>query len=126
MLLGLYILVDDETDDPLYADPVPAELDDGVWARIGELVSDVLDGEIEARGTVRVGESIVGWRSLVKTGLTFFAVTTDDVKPQHVEIYLQKLAKRYADEVDDWRAPEKSGVAEIVVDVIPPWEEDAD
>jgi hypothetical protein len=126
MLVGLYIIVDDEYDSAVYADPSPAELDDGVWVRIGELVTDVLDQEIDARGTVKVGDSIIGWRSLVKTGLTFVAVTTDDVKPQHVEIFLQKLAKRYVDEVDDWRAPDKGGVSDIVVDVIPPWEEAGD
>ena len=126
MLVGLYIIVDDDYDSAVYADPAPADLDDGVWDRIGELVTDVLDGEIESRGTVKVGDSIVGWRSLVKTGLTFVAVTTDDVRTQHVEIFLQKLAKRYVDEVDDWRTPDKGGVSDIVVDVIPPWEESGD
>ena len=126
MLVGLYIIVDDDYDSAVYADPAPGELDEDVWDRIGELVTDVLDGEIDARGTVKVNEAIVGWRSLVKTGLTFVAVTTDDVRPQHVEIFLQKLAKRYVDEVDDWRTPDKSGVSDIVVDVIPPWEENND
>ena len=40
-------------------------------------------------------------------------------------VYLQQLAKRYMDEVDDWRSPDKAGVADVVVDVIPPWEEEA-
>jgi hypothetical protein len=123
MLVGLYIIVDDEVDSAVYADPAPADLDEGVWGRVSEIVSDVLDQEIDARGTVKLGDAIIGWRSLVKTGLTFVAVTTDAVRPQHVEIFLQKLAKRYVDEVDDWRSPDKDGVSEIVVDVIPPWEE---
>ncbi|MEQ1505777.1 MAG: hypothetical protein ABMB14_26315 [Myxococcota bacterium] len=125
MLLGVYIIVDDEYDTPIYSDPNPAELDDGVWERICQLVEDVLDGDKDARGTFKVGEALIGWRSLVKTGITFVTVVTDDVRPQHVELYLQKLAKRYADEVDDWRAPDKAGVADVVVDVIPPWEEDS-
>lgn len=126
MLVGLYIIVDDDYDSAVYADPAPSELDDDIWDRIGEIITDVLDGEMEARGTVKVNDAILGWRSLVKTGLTFVAVTTDAVRPQHVEVFLQKLAKRYVDEVDDWRAPDRSGVSDIVVDVIPPWEEGVD
>lgn len=125
MLVGVYIIVDDEVDSPIYSDPNPAELDDGVWSRICEIVSDVLDGDKESRGTLAIGESLIGWRSLVKSGLMFVAVATDDVKAQHVELYLQKLAKRYADEVDDWRSPDKAGVVDVVIDVIPPWEEDS-
>ena len=126
MLVGLYIVVDDEVDAPVYADPAPGELDDGVWEKVCELVHDAFDGETDARGTVVVGESLVGWRALPKTGLTFVAVVTDDVRPQQVEFFLQQLAKRYMDEVDDWRAPDKAGVADVVVDVIPPWEEEAE
>ncbi|MEQ1566732.1 MAG: hypothetical protein ABMA64_13910 [Myxococcota bacterium] len=124
MLVGVYILVDDEYDAPIYADPSPAELDDGVWPMVCEVVQDVLDAEREVRGTVVVGESLIAWRALLKTGITFVAVVTDDVKPQQVEVYLSKLARRYADEVDDWRTPDKAGVSDVVVDVIPPWEED--
>lgn len=124
MLVGVYILVDDEYGVPIYADPPPAELDDGVWQAVCEIVQEVLDGEKEVRGTTPRGENLIGWRSLLKTGITFVAVVTDDVKSQQVEVYLQKLARRYADEVDDWRSPDKGGVADVVVDVIPPWEED--
>lgn len=124
MLVGVYIIVDDEYGAPIYSDPNPAELDEGVWGRICEIVEDVLDGDKDSRGTAKIGESLIGWRALVKSGITFVAVVTDDVKTQHVEIYLQKLAKRYADEVDDWRSPDKAGVVDVVVDVIPPWEED--
>jgi hypothetical protein len=124
MLVGVYILVDDEYETPIYADPSPSELDEGLWPKICELVQDVLDGEQETRGTIQLGESLVGWRSLLKTGITFVAVVSAGVRPQSVEVYLQKLAKRYADEVDDWRSPDKAGVADVVIDVIPPWEED--
>lgn len=126
MLLGVYIIVDDEYDSPIYAEPKASELEEDVWERICELVEDVLDGDREPRGTVVVGEALVGWRSLTKTGITFVAVVSDDVRPQLVELYLQKLAKRYADEVDDWRSPDKGGVADVVIDVIPPWEGDED
>jgi len=124
MLVGMYILVDDEYGSPIYAEPPPSELDDGVWHQVCELVQDVLDGEQETRGTLQQGEMLIGWRSLLKTGITFVAVVSAGVRPQLIELYLQKLAKRYADEVDDWRSPDKAGVADVVIDVIPPWEED--
>jgi len=126
MLEGLYIIVDDDIDAPVYSDPNPAELEDGVWEKVCEIVRDALDGETDARGAVTVGESLIGWRALTKTGLTFVAVVTDDVRGPQVELFLQQLAKRYMDEVDDWRSPDKAGVADVVVDVIPPWEEGAD
>ena len=126
MLMGVYIVVDDDLDTPVYAEPNSAELEDGVWEKVCEVVHDAFDGETDARGTTVIGESLVGWRALTKTGLTFIAITTDDVRSQQVEIYLQQLAKRYMDEVDDWRSPDKAGVADVVVDVIPPWEEEAE
>jgi hypothetical protein len=126
MLLGLYILVDEDTGDPVYADPPWSELDDAVASRIAEIAQDAADGEIESRGTQKVGEALVAWRSLTKTGITFFCAVTDDVRAQAVELYLQKIAKRYMDEVDDPRSPDRAGVSEVVVDVIPPWEEDED
>jgi hypothetical protein len=126
MLLGLYIIVDDDTGDPVFADPPRSELDDAISERIGEIVQDIADGEIDAKGTQKVGEALVAWRSLTKTGITFVAAVTDDVRPQSVETYLQKIAKRYMDEVDDPRSPDRGGVSEVVVDVIPPWEEEDD
>jgi hypothetical protein len=126
MLLGLYIVVDDEIDDPVYAEPPKGEQDEAIWAKLGEIVNDLRDGEIEPRGSVKVGEAIVAWRSLVKTGLIFLAAVSDDVKPQLVEVFLQKVAKKYVDEVDDWRSPDRGGVSEVVVDVIPPWEAEDD
>lgn len=126
MSLGVFIIVDDEYDSPIYADPKPTDLEEGLWEKICGIVEDVLDGEGEARGTILVGENLVGWRALTKTGITFVAVVPDDVKAQQVELYLQKLAKRYAEEVDDWRSPDKGGVADVVIDVIPPWDEDDD
>ncbi len=126
MLKALYIIVDDEADDPIYGDPPLADLDEGVFDRIHSLVQDLMDGEVEARGTQKTPEGLLGWRSLTKTGLTFVAMVTDTVRPQHLEIYLQKVAKKYVDEVDDWRSPDRGGVSEVVLDVIPPWEEDAE
>lgn len=126
MSFGVFIIVDDEYDSPIYADPKPTELDEGVWERICGIVEDVLDGECDARGTVAAGETLIGWRALTKTGITFVTIVPDDIRPQLVELYLQKLAKRYAEEVDEWRSPDKGGVADVVVDVIPPWDEAED
>lgn len=126
MLLGLYIIVDEDTSDPVYADPPMGELDDAIASRIREIVQDVADGELDARATQKVGEALIAWRSLTKTGITFVCAVTDDVRGQAVELYLQKIAKRYMDEVDDPRSPDRGGVSEVVVDVIPPWEEDED
>lgn len=125
MLLGLYIVVDDDLTDPVYADPPRAELDDVVSQQIAEILSDLADGEIDARGSQKVGDALVAWRALTKTGITF-VVVTERIRPQVVELYLQKLAKRYMDEVDDPRSPDRGGVSEVVVDVIPPWEEEED
>lgn len=126
MLKALYIIVDDEADDPVYGDPPPGELEESIYSRIAELVQDLMDGEVDARGTQKTPDGLMGWRSLVKTGLTFVAVVEDGVRPQQLEVFLQKVAKKYVDEVDDWRSPDRGGVAEVVIDVIPPWEEDVD
>ena len=58
--------------------------------------------------------------------MTFVAVVEEGVRAQQLEVFLQKVAKKYVDEVDDWRSPDRGGVAEVVIDVIPPWEEDVD
>jgi hypothetical protein len=125
MLLGLYIIVDDDYGSPLYADPAPAELEDGVWTTVCEVVQDVFDDERESRGALASGEVLIGWRGLVKSGITFVAVARDIRAPQ-LDAYLSRLARRYADEVDDPRSPERGGVEDVVVDVIPPWEEEQD
>ena len=126
MLIGLYIIHEDDFKDPLYADPDPEDLDDGLWEAACTAVHDALEDEGDARGEVNVGEAIVGWRSFVKHGLSFVAMVTDDVKTQHVETYLREVSRRYFDEVDDILAPEKHGVEDVVVDVIPPWEDEED
>ncbi|MCA9489791.1 MAG: hypothetical protein KC621_07700 [Myxococcales bacterium] len=126
MLKALYIIVDDEADDPVYGEPPPGDLDESIYARMVELVQDLMDGDADARGTLKTPDGLLGWRSLVKTGLTFVAVVEEGVRAQQLEVFLQKVAKKYVDEVDDWRSPDRGGVAEVVIDVIPPWEEDVD
>lgn len=126
MLVGLYIFVDDDFDDPIYRDPHPEDLDEGLWEAICETAVDALEGDSESEGHKTWGEYVVGWRLLSRLGLSFVAVVTDEVKPQAVETYLKALSRRYLDEVDDAREPEREGVEDVVVDVIPPWEDDED
>lgn len=124
MLVGLYIFVDDEFDDAIYRDPGPEDLDEGLWEAICETTNDAVEGDIEPEGHRSWGEYTLAWRLIARIGLTFVAVVTDDVKAQSVDAYLRDLSRRYLDEVDDAREPEREGVADVVVDVIPPWEED--
>jgi hypothetical protein len=124
MLIGLYIFVEDDFDDPVYADPNPAELDEDVWVAGCESIQDALDEEGELQGVRRVGESLVAWRVLPRSEIGLLAIVTDDVKPPSVLAYLSLLGRRYLDEVDDPKSPERDGVADVVVDVIPPWEEE--
>lgn len=124
MLEALYIFVDDEFTDPVYADPNPQDLDPDLWERLCEVVLEAIDADGPTEGTAKHGEMIFGWRVVEKNGISFVCAVTDDVSPKHVERYLHMLQKRYYDEVDDLREPERDGVADVVVDVIPPWEDE--
>ena len=126
MLIGLYIFLDDEFDDPIYGDPSPVDLDPKLWETACEAVNDALDEEREPHGIIVHGENWIAWHSYIKQGVSFCAIVTDDVKQQEVDRYLTQLARRYMDEVDDPRNPERDGVEDVVVDVIPPWEDSED
>ena len=126
MLVGLYIFLDDDFEDPIYGDPDSEDLEPDLWERACTAVNDALDEEHAADGVVTVGEYHVGWRVFVKQGVSFVAMVTDDVRNQDVDKYLSNLARRYMDEVDDARNPEREGVEDVVVDVIPPWEDEED
>lgn len=124
MLVGLYIFIDDDFSDPVYADPDSEELDGTAWEAACEAVNDALDGEGSLTGVEQVGEYLVGWRTRNREGISFVAIVTDDVKPQSVDTYLKAVTRVYFDEVDDPRNPERDGVQDVVVEVIPPWEDD--
>lgn len=127
MLLGLYIFIDDEFDDAIYAEPRdPADLDDGLWEAACQSVTDALDEEVDPEGIRTVGEAWVAWRVLVRQGLAFVAIVSDDVRQQDVDRYLAAVSRRYMDEVDDPRNPERGGIADVIIDVIPPWEDGED
>ena len=123
MLLGLYIFIDDDFEDPIYSDPAPVDQEPALWEAACEAVNDALDEERDPQGVMTVGEVRVGWNVMVRQGVAFVAMVTDDVGSKDVAAYLSLLVKRYADEVDDVRNPERDGVEDVVVDVIPPWEE---
>lgn len=126
MLTGLYIFVDDEFDDAIYRDPHPEDLEEGLWEAVCETTLEVIEGDADLDGSRPLGEHLIGWRHLGRFGLTFVAVVTDDVKPQSLSRYLRDLSRRYLDEVDDARDPEREGVEDVVVDVIPAWEDEED
>jgi hypothetical protein len=123
MLQGVYIFRDDDFDLPLYADPDTGDLEPEVWEALVEAVSEALDGEARPEGHVAVDEVVVGWKVLLRVGLSFAAVCEAGVLLTDVESYLRALARHYMDEVDDPRKPERDGVEDVVVDVLPPWEE---
>jgi hypothetical protein len=123
MLLGLYIFVDDDFDDPVYADPALEDLDEEVRVALCEAVDDAIEGDGPANGHRAIGEVIVAWRTQTRTGLSFVAVVEDLVKPADAAEYLSALTNAYMDEVDDPRNPERDGVADVVADVLPPWDE---
>ena len=126
MLLGLYIIIEDDFDTPLYAEPDPEDLDEAMWQEGCEHVQDAIEGEGPVNGHVLVGEAVVAWRTQRKAGVTFLAFTSDEVKPSALDRYLKELWDRYLDEVDDPRDPGGTGLDDVLVDVIPPWEDDED
>jgi hypothetical protein len=123
MLLGLYIIIDDEFDRPIYADPDPEEQDLDLWEYAAELVGEALEAERRTLAVHPHGESHVGLLVNHRLQLSFIAIVTDDVPAKSVQLYLEMLHKRYMDEVDDPRRPDRTGVDDVVVDVIPPWDE---
>lgn len=122
MLTSLTIIVDEDFNLPLYADPDTEELDPEHWRRIREIIVDVLEGERKADGVEEIGDHLIGWKVMMRNALSFVCVV-EDVEKSEVETYLKALVRRYFDEVDDVRRPEREGVEDVVVDVIPPWDE---
>jgi hypothetical protein len=126
LLLALCILLDDEFEFPIYTEPPADDMDVELWDGICELVQEILDGDREKSGSLELGESRIVWRHLARLGLTFVAAAADDLSVQTLDKYLKAVSNRYQDEVVNLRNPERDGVADVVLDVIPPWEEDDD
>jgi len=124
MLVAQFIFVDDDYDTPLYSVPEDGtELEPEVWEGICEVAHDAFDSEIGANGSKALGEHLLAWRLLSKFGLTFVVVVEEGLSSGEIEGYLKALSQSYLDEVDDPRRPDKDGVADVVIDVIPPWDE---
>ncbi|MBT3218216.1 MAG: hypothetical protein HN348_03925 [Proteobacteria bacterium] len=122
MLQALFIFVDEDFSSPIFAEPADDNLDSEVWDTIYTAVHEALEGDRRIDGTEEVMDFVVGWRVSVRTGLSFVAVV-EDIKARALEAFLLALSRRYFDEVVDARHPDRHGVADVVVDVIPPWEE---
>ena len=126
LLLALSILLDDEFEVPIYAEPPPNEVDAEVWDGICELIQEVLAGDREKSGAVDLAENRIVWRHLGRVGLTFVAAASEALSIEALDAYLRALSNRYQDEVANLRNPERDGVADVVIDVIPAWEEEDD
>jgi hypothetical protein len=124
MLVGLYIIVDDDFERPLYGDPDPEELDPDLWSVAVEAIQEALDDEGPTQGITTTSTHHVAWKMHTKMGLSFVAVVTDEVTPADVKTYLKQVHKAYFDEVDDARDPDREGVEDVIIDVVAPWEDD--
>ena len=121
---GVWIFRDDEFDSPLYAEPSREDLEDGpLWQAICEAVLEAVDGDGPRADVIEHGDVRVGWKLNARMGISFVVAAGDGASASDVKQYLNDLAQRYFDEVDDARFPDLGGVEDIVVDVIPPWEE---
>jgi len=124
VLIGLYIFVDDDFQDPVYADPEGGDLDEGVYESVCEAINDAIEGDGPANGHLDVDDVRVCWRYQSRIGLSMAAVVDPDIGSTVGDRYLKALFRQYLDEVDNPRDPERDGVADVVVDVIPPWEDE--
>ena len=109
--------------DPIYAEPEQEDTDPKLWEIICESVIEAFENEGPRFDTVEVGEWRMGWKLHARTGVSVVAAVDQEVSITDLKQFLTDLAQRYFDEVDDARFPEVGGVEDIVVDVIPPWEE---
>lgn len=122
MLTSLHIIVDEDFNLPLYTDPELEDLEPDHWNRVREIIVEVYEGERRADGIEALGDHLIGWKVMTRNALAFVAIA-EDVEEEDLTTYLKHLVRRYFDEVDDVRNPERDGVEDVVVDVIPPWDE---
>ena len=122
MLTALMIIVDEDFGTPVYADPAPEDLEPEFWDRIREVVVEAYEGDRKPAGAEEIGTQVLAWKLFQRNGLSFIAMA-EDVSSSEVQAYIRDLSSIYFDEVDDVRRPERDGVADVVVEVIPPWEE---
>lgn len=123
MEYGVWIFRDDEFRDPIYADPEQIDVEEGLWTALCENVLEAYEGDGSRFDTLEVGDWRIGWKLHSRTGVTVVVAVDLEVSVGDTRQFLNDLAQRYFDEVDDARFPEVGGVSDIVIDVIPPWEE---
>lgn len=123
MLEALVLVLDGDFELPLYADPDVEDIDPDVLARFVQFVDEVAEGDRKPEGIEHLEEWHLGYKVVARTGVAFCAQVTDDVEAAEVTAYLNGLARLYADEVDDPRNPDSDGLGDLLLDVIPPWEE---
>ena len=126
MLQALCILVDDEFEFPIYAEPPPDDIEPEIWGGVCEVIQELLDGDREQVGSAVGSDTHIVWRHLPRHRLSFVAAGNESLSVRAVNGYLKELVERYQDEVVNLRDPERDGVADVVIDVIPPWEDDED
>lgn len=122
VLVGLYIFQGDDFASPLYAEPTQREAEPEVWEAATQRALAVYEGEGEPVGVASEGDWRIGWRAVPHSDVVAVAVVSDEVQRRDLERFLKDLVTRYVDEVDDPSRPDRHGVADVVVDVVPPWE----
>ena len=122
---GVFIFVDDEYARPLFADPDPDDVEPEVFDAICERITEALEDEGAPRGSRTLGDVRLAWSTHLSSGLSFVAFA-EGIAEKRLDAYLQSVSQRYFDEVDDVRSPDRVGVEDVVIDVIPPWEDDED
>lgn len=121
---AIWIFRDDEFNAPIFADPTREDLeDDALWETACEHVLEAFEGDGARFDTTTEGTSRIGWKAHARTGITLVVAVPAEVAVSELKGFLSDLMQRYMDEVDDARFPEPAGVEDIVVDVIPPWED---
>jgi len=124
MEYGVYIFRDDEFLSPIHADPDQGDLDDpALWQAMCEHVLEAVDGDGPRVGGDTQGEWRVFWRVHARSNVTFVVIAPLEVKVGFLRRFLQDLQQAYVDEVDDMRFPDPGGVSDIIVDVLPTWED---
>ena len=122
MEYGIWIFRDDEFLGPVYADPSRDELEEpGLWQFIREHVLEAFEGDGPRFETEVHDDWRFGWKLHARTGMSFVVAVHGEVTVSDLKQFISDLTQRYMDEVDDARFPDIGGVADIVVDVIPPW-----
>ena len=119
----LYILRDDDFDTPIFAGVPIDDLDEELWNAVMELVHDAVENEGPRNGFAEIQDHWIGWRHLARSGVSFVAILEEEYDKGAVDEFLVELSTHYLGEVDDVRFPDTEGLEDVLVDVIPPWDE---